>query len=129
MRIRAHHLLCMQGFQGYGYDRNFTAHIFEVIKNVKSCLDIKVEIIAECDVICFYCPNNKGKACQKELKIKKIDVYTLKKLDLREGTRGKVQDFLSLANARLRNISDVQDICGDCAWKEKCFWFISRDKQ
>lgn len=22
----------------------------------------------------------------------------------------------------LRNSSDIQDICEDCDWKEKCFW-------
>lgn len=61
-------------------------------------------------------------------KIKDIDMYVLKKLGLKEGTKGKAKDILTLVNTRLWNVSDIQNICGDCEWKEQCLWFISRSR-
>lgn len=130
LKIRAHHLLCIQGFQGYGYSHNFVANMTEVIKKVTDT-NLEVEIIAECDVICSCCPYNRKGMCQtydSAWKVKSMDVHVLEKLGLKEGTKGRIKDILYLVNTRLRNISDIQEICGDCDWKGKCLWFISRNK-
>lgn len=107
-------------------------NIAGVIKEIKLCPDLEVEIIDECDVICTRCPHNRGGVCQKSpdfaQKVREIDIHILRKLGLREGAKGKTQDFFTLVNTRLRNILDIQDICGDCDWKEKCLWFISRER-
>jgi len=130
-RIRAHHLLCIQGFQGYGYSRNFAANMSQVIKDLNSNPDMEVEVIDECDVICSQCPHNKEEICQKNpdsaLKAKDIDNRVLKKLGLKNGISGRARDYFSLVNKNLKNVLDVQDVCGDCDWKEKCLWFISRN--
>ncbi len=128
LKIRAHHLLCIQGFQGYGYSEDFVKNMIEIIKNIDS--NPESEIITECDIICSYCSHNVEGVCQKKpdsaQKVKNMDMRILRKLQLKDGIRGRVKDFLSLANTKFRNISAVQDICGDCDWKEKCLWFISR---
>lgn len=133
MRIRAHHLLCMQGFQGYGYNQEFVSNMAQAIKDMNSCPDLEVEIIVECDIICFHCPHNKAGVCQKRLdsaqKVRDMDMHVLRKLGIREGAKGKVKDILALVNTALKNISDIQDVCGDCEWKEKCLWFISRSQK
>jgi len=130
LKIRAHHLLCIQGFQGYGYSEDFAKNMIEIIKNIDSNPESK--IITECDIICSCCPHNVEGVCQKKpdsaQKVKDMDMRILRKLHLEDGIRDRVKGFLSLANTKLRNIFDVQDICGDCDWKEKCLWFISRDK-
>ncbi|MCD6490406.1 MAG: DUF1284 domain-containing protein [Thermodesulfobacterium sp.] len=130
LKIRAHHLLCIQGFQGYGYSKDFVKNMTEVIKNIDS--NPEVEIIAECDIICSCCPHNVGGVCQKELnsaqKVKDMDIQVLRKLNLKDGTRGRAKDFLLLVNTKLKNSLDVQDICGKCEWRKKCLWFISRGK-
>jgi hypothetical protein len=122
----------MQGFQGYGYNQNFVANIAQVIKDINSCSDLEVEIIVECDIICSYCPHNEGGVCQKQLdsaqKVRDIDRRVLRKLSLKEGAKGRAKDIFILVNTKLRSISDIQDVCGDCGWKEKCLWFTSRDK-
>jgi len=130
LKIRAHHLLCIQGFQGYGYNKDFVKNMSEVIKKID--LNPEVEIITECDVICSCCPHNIGGVCQKDFnsakKVKEMDMQVLRKLNLRSGARGRIKDFFSLANAKFKNSLDVQDICGDCEWRKKCLWFISRGK-
>ena len=30
LTLRGHHLLCLKGFQGYGYDENFVKNMIEV---------------------------------------------------------------------------------------------------
>jgi hypothetical protein len=57
-----------------------------------------------------------------------MDRRVLQHLDLKEGIKGRASDFISLARAKLRSISDIEDICGDCEWKEKCLWFASRSQ-
>ena len=131
-RIRAHHLLCIQGFQGYGYNRNFVANMLRILKDINPNSDLEIEIIDECDVICSQCPHNKEEICQKNpdsaLKVKCKDERVLRRLGLRKGISGRARDIFSLVNKKLKNIPDVQDICGDCDWKEKCLWFMRLKK-
>jgi len=63
MKIRAHHLLCIQGFQGYGYSEEFTENMSKVIQNLKSFPDHKIQITTCCDVLCACCPHNIGNKC------------------------------------------------------------------
>jgi hypothetical protein len=131
MKIRAHHLLCMQGFQGYGYNEDFSENMSKVIKNLKSSPEQKIKIVTECDVICLYCPHNKKEKCKNILSnwiIKRMDRKVLKKLGLEVGTNISAFSIFSLVNERFKTYSDIQDICGDCKWNEKCLWFISRSK-
>lgn len=132
IKIRAHHLLCIQGFQGYGYSQDFVDNMAMIIKNIDLNPDLEIEIILDWDVICSHCPHNVKGICQRRSdsaqKIKAMDVNVLRKLDLKEGARGRAKDFFYLVNMKLRNRSDIQDICGNCEWKEKCLWYISRGK-
>lgn len=122
IKIRAHHLLCMQGFQGHGYSKDFVINMSQVIKNLKSP-NREIEIIAECDAICLPCPHKKDGVCRKNpdspTEIKNIDMKVLKKLDLRKGGKIKAKDILTIIKTKLK-VNDIEDICGNCQWKEKC---------
>ncbi len=132
MKIRAHHLLCMQGFQGYGYSEDFSKNIAEVIQTLRSSPDQKIQIVTECDTICSCCPYNIKEICIKDPesheKIKQMDTKVLKKLGLSCGDTFEVGKIFSLTNKKLKSYTDVKKICGDCKWSEKCLWFISRSK-
>ncbi|HEX3014471.1 MAG TPA: DUF1284 domain-containing protein [Methanobacterium sp.] len=65
MKIRAHHLLCMQGFQGYGYSEDFSKNMAEIIEILQNFPKHKIEIIAGTDVICAFCPYNINGSCQE----------------------------------------------------------------
>lgn len=121
LKIRAHHLLCIQGFQGYGYNQGFVDNMKEVIKSISSNPDLEVEIIDECDVICSFCPYNEGGVCQKssDQKVKDMDMYILRRLGLRKGANGRAKDILHYVRGL-----NIQDICSDCEWKEKCLYFV-----
>ena len=105
IKIRAHHLLCMQGFQGYGYSQNFITNMAQVIKDLKSP-NQQIEIISECDVICSHCPHKKKGVCENNpgsaVKLENMDRQILKKLGLRKGERIKARDILTTIKTKLK---------------------------
>lgn len=116
----------MQGFQGYGYSEGFVTNMNKIIRDLNSSLEL--EIISECDVICSKCPNNKNEVCTKTadsaLKIKDMDRKVLRKLGLKESGKINFNDVLSLIKIKLKK-SDIDDICIDCDWKDKCLFIKS----
>lgn len=89
----------------------------------------QIELITDCDIICSLCPHNKNGVCEMSPKsdIKILDNLILDKLDLKEHTIMSSGYAFSLANNKLCTISNVEEICGDCNWKERCLWYLSRD--
>ena len=66
IKLRGHHLLCLSGFQGYGYDEDFTQNMSDI--NLKRKLsDTTVSLTDSPDDICAACPNLKGNICENEL--------------------------------------------------------------
>lgn len=127
--IRAHHLLCMQGFAGYGYSQDFVANMTRVVNDIKSQPGLKIKIVAQCDAICARCPHNKSGLCHKRSdsgsKVGQMDLLVLEKLGLSRGTIGAAEEIFATVNRILRSCRDVQDICGNCGWKDKCLWYDS----
>jgi hypothetical protein len=118
----------MQGFQGYGYSKDFVANMTQVVENIKSSPDVQIEIISECDAICSHCPHNKEDVCRKNpdslTRLKNIDAKVFKKLGLRKGEKIKAKDILPIIKTKLK-ASDIEDICRDCEWKAKCLLITS----
>ena len=124
LRIRAHHFLCMQGFQGYGYNGEFVGNMRSVIFKISSGAEPEAEVVSCCDVFCAACPYNKDGTCRKTQGFaKNMDRNVLKKLGIKEGTKIQVADVLYLVNTKMKSVSDVREICGGCEWQEECLWF------
>ena len=132
IRIRAHHLLCIQGFQGYGYGRDFIANMAGIAKRIRLDPDLEIQVTDTCDVICSRCPHNEREVCQKASdsaqRVGDLDHLVLEKLDLAGEAKGRARDLLARADARFKDRSDVEEVCGDCEWKQECLWFVSRRK-
>lgn len=124
IRIRAHHILCMQGFHGLGYSHEFIenmAKIIEEIRNNPSCL---IEIIVGVDSICEYCPHNSQGICNKESETNNIgymDSKILEKFDVKAGTVVTSSLISSMAMSLCRKT--VNELCGDCSWRNDCLYF------
>lgn len=131
VKIRAHHLLCLQGYQGYGYNREFERNLQEIVDFFQEIPDQKVEVVAENDIVCAKCPNGKDGFCQNDIedkmRIKSMDLMVLERLKMKPGVVEKMENLLILANQVLRRKGDATEICGQCQWREKCLWFIKRD--
>lgn len=127
LKIRAHHLCCIQGFQGYGYSPIFVSNLRAVISDIKAFPSRHLELISECDVICASCPGKRECTAQESAisrRIKSMDLVVMEKLRIKEGTIMKADEAFSLVNSQLANASDINDVCGTCKWRQKCLWYM-----
>ena len=129
MKIRAHHLLCMQGFQVYGYSEDFSENMAKIINRLNSNPEQGIEITTECDTICSCCPHNKKEKCKNLIvswMIKRVDKKVLKKIGLEAGISTSAETIFSLINEKFKTYEDVQEICRNCSWRKKCLWFLEK---
>ena len=96
--LRAHHILCIQGFRGKGYSEDFVSNMKEIIKHIESNKDMQIKIMNSPDYICLSCPNNRGQdkirrfeigktyedkgLCQNEKYIENLDNMVLEALKI-----------------------------------------------
>ena len=121
--LRGHHLLCLKGFQGYGYDEDFVENMAKVNSIRKQDFTI-ISLTDEADDLCSHCPNLKNNKCNSEEHnetIRQMDSEVLKKLD-----PSKEYDSIELFE-KIDEIFDskesVSEICFNCMWHEKCLFY------
>ena len=121
--LRGHHLLCLKGFQGYGYDDSFTENMTDV--NVKRKQPgTAVTLVSSPDDICRSCPNLINNMCENEkqnARIVNMDNAVLKNFDT-----SIEHDSVELFD-RIDDIfstkESVCEICFNCIWHEKCLFY------
>ena len=123
IRLRGHHLLCLQGFQGYGYSEDFVLNMVRINEMRKSA-DCTVTLTNEPDDICSACPNLKDNLCENKKQneiIVEMDNEVLSHLNM-----NNEDNSIDLFNevASIFNSSDsVENICNECKWAEKCLFY------
>ncbi|MCL2573590.1 MAG: DUF1284 domain-containing protein [Defluviitaleaceae bacterium] len=132
MKIRAHHLLCMQGFQGYGYNSDFVAHLGDIVAFLRANPGQIVQIVDICDDICDGCPHAHDKMCMKDDgadgRIKSMDKDVLAGIRVCENATMPFSQAIDLVNTAFKAQHDVEHICGNCGWHKECLWYISLEK-
>jgi hypothetical protein len=131
LKIRAHHLCCIQGFQGYGYSLAFVANLRAVISDIMAFPSRSLELISECDVICASCPSKRECTAQESTvsrRIRNMDLVVMDKLKIKEGTIMEAGKAFRLINSQLSNASDIEEVCGTCKWRQKCIWYMQDEK-
>ena len=121
--LRGHHLLCLQGFQGYGYSEDFTKNMTKINLARKSDATI-IHLTDSPDDICKSCPNLKNNICENELqnnKIVKMDREVLKKID--KAQEYNSQDLFGKISQIFNTKESVSKICFNCMWHEKCLFY------
>ena len=123
LTLRGHHLLCLKGFQGYGYDDKFTKNMTEVNLKRKE-KDTAVLLTNTPDDICKACPNLKNNICENKKqneRIIKMDNAVLEKLDKKDEYSSN--DLFKLIDEIFSSESSVSEICFQCKWQEKCLFY------
>ncbi|KAA5806948.1 DUF1284 domain-containing protein [Thermoanaerobacterium thermosaccharolyticum] len=120
MIIRGHHLLCMLGFKGLGYDEEFIKNMDKIVKKLKNDGDVFIKLVDNVDNICEQCPNNFSGVCKNEHhkdSIKEMDDAVLESIHIKPGESMKYSEIM--ANIKLFMTEDIMnDICRNCSWKE-----------
>lgn len=131
LKIRAHHLCCIQGFQGYGYSPAFVANMRAVISDLESLPSRPLKLVTECDAICVSCPSKRECTIQESIlsrRIRQMDLVVLDKLKIEDGSVINADEAFGLINSRINSSSDVEEVCGTCKWRQKCLWYMQAGK-
>ena len=130
IHIRAHHLLCLQGFQGKGYDSAFVANMSDIALRLQKEAALKFKIVDDTDEICAPCPHRDVRTCAKapdaDRCIRNIDSIILKKTGLSVGQIQNAKKSFQLVNTIFQAKDDIEKICGPCAWRGDCLWYSGR---
>lgn len=118
--IRPHHMLCLQFFEGKGYNDRFT----ENMSQVKTYLDNEnppVQIVQGADDICKGCPHRRGDICKDEQVIREHDKRVYEQV-CRLGTRAYWNDIKEEIENQIINPKKVKQVCVKCKWSDICFY-------
>ena len=121
--LRGHHLLCLKGFQGYGYDEAFVENMAE-INSKRKLKKTTITLTDSADDICKACPNLKNNLCKDMLhneNIVHMDREVLKKLDI-EKEHNSLELFEKIDNI-FNSQESVSKICFNCLWHDKCLFY------
>ena len=119
IKLRPHHALCAQFFEGKGYSDRFTKHMSSVLASLKST-DTVVMITSGCDCICAGCPNQINGVCTSDEKVKGIDRRAVNKMDLDFGANVRWSKLCGLAVQTIIRPGLLRDVCCGCEWIGLC---------
>ncbi len=123
IKLRGHHLLCLQGFQGYGYSEDFVLNMTR-INEMRKSKDCTVTLTNESDDICSACPNLKNNLCENKKQnetIVKMDNEVLSQLNM--NNEYKSIELFDEVESTFDSIDNVKNICNECKWSDKCLFY------
>ncbi len=118
IRLRPHHGLCLQFFQGKGYSERFTAHMGKVKAMAEDHGEIR--LTTGKDEICGHCPNLKNGVCITDDKVQRYDRQVLELCGLRGTETLSWEEFSLLIRQKILLAGRRADVCPDCQWEEIC---------
>ena len=120
MKLRPHHLLCLQKYTGKGYDEAFTAHMNGLLGRLAAHPEGAIQLTEGADDVCAACPHNAGGRCDSQEKVTRMDRGVLAALDFSYGQRDSWDALARRAAERVLSTEEFERICADCQWIELC---------
>ncbi len=118
--MRAHTLLCLQGFRGRGYSPAFVAEMGAVHATLQADPDTPVRVLTGPDRLCAACPNLGPRGCtlggpDHEAHMRAQDEAVLARLWL---TAGDVLPWSRVLQRIARHVGggDLPSLCTTCPW-------------
>jgi uncharacterized protein len=117
--LRAHHLLCLHGFRGLGYDDRFVQNMAEICQRVQAEPGPEIVVTNEPDDICECCPHVPGCSCDEgsdaEARAKALDQRVLDRIGAQAGQVFDRDDIMALIYTKIRP-EDLAVVCQECEW-------------
>jgi hypothetical protein len=125
--LRPHHLFCVLGFRGKGYNPEFTENMGRISKMVKADDRLPIKVCFGPDDICALCPHLKDGKCSwgeaGEEVVQEHDMALVRAFGLEEGKVVTTAKLLSV----LKSSKSVREVvfskCDSCPWKQDCGFF------
>ncbi len=121
IRLRAHHLMCVNGFKGHGYSAEYIKNFWKIFYELKNENPI-IEVVDGLDSICNPCPNKGDGICapngkSDEDRIQLLDRAYFKTLNLKPGQKLHWSEVLNLIKIKVSE-DDFNKNCEPCSWKK-----------
>ena len=120
MKLRPHHMLCIQKFTGHGYNEAFTAHMTSIVSKLRNSSGNRITITQGCDDLCEKCPHNLDGVCASLDKVALMDSMVLDICGLSYGDKILWTESARKARERIFKTDQFEGICGSCQWFELC---------
>ena len=117
IHLRAHHLICLQNFEGKGYSPEFVANLQCIVDNLKSHPDDPlIQIVDAEDDLCRHCPFYKKGKCTESKFVEQLDqaYRSLFPKNL------SYNQLVKITHEKLK-ISQFKAACKHCEWFQICF--------
>jgi uncharacterized protein len=120
IQLRAHTLLCLQGFRGLGYSREFVDNLSHIHEKLSRDPETLVEVLDSPDAVCAACPHRQLSGCtlngdQSEQDMREQDRKVMALLEIPAGSQWPWKEILHRIGTALTEAS-LPDICGGCRW-------------
>lgn len=131
-KMRPHHLLCANGFEGKGYSSAFVAGFAEIVAHLRrpGGAQTPLHIVQEADDICHPCPYRQGTGCATQEKITRLDQAHGRALGLKAG---HVLTWQEAQQRLVERVSETvfEEICHGCEWQKEgiCLQALRRLRQ
>ena len=119
IRLRPHHLLCLQKFVGEGYDGVFTKNLAKIVEFLSSNPETEITLIEGCDEVCASCPDKFEGVCTDGEKVIKLDSGVLDTCKLNYGISDSWKNLSGIAKEIFKT-DNFDKICGSCQWFNLC---------
>jgi len=120
IHLRGHHLLCLYGFRGLGYDEDFVRNMADLLQRLNRRPDQLVLVGETADDICQACPHLQNGGCAKrgeesEGSIRTHDDRILQRLGIEAGQVLPAWELFRKVE-RLISPEDLSGLCEGCQW-------------
>ena len=115
VRLRPHHLLCIQYYRGKGYDEAFVSNMNAIVGKLGETSDTWIRLVSGGDDVCACCPNY-SERCRSEEKVLRFDRNVKEMFTLKEDLY-RWEDLCRTVRTNLTDEKQRQ-ICSGCEWAE-----------
>lgn len=120
IRLRPHHGLCLQFFEGKGYSEGFVKNMSALASSFQK--DPGQPILLTCgpDFVCTCCPHCTGGGCDSGQKVLCYDSQVLSFCGLKDGDILPWQEFSRQVREKILSAKCLEEVCRGCQWLELC---------
>ena len=120
VKLRPHHLLCIQNFTGSGYDAAFTAHLTALVQSLRAHPETIVTLTNGADDLCAVCPHLHDGVCASAQKVAALDGNVCRVCGVMPGQTAAWSVFAEQAAEKILRTPEFHQICACCDWYPLC---------
>ena len=115
IRLRPHHLLCTQSYEGMGYSPDFIENMNKITDILRSMPDTKIQLVFTTDSLCASCPHMRSEdLCDSQDNVKTFDRRMIEEFGLEE-KEYIYSEITQTIDAQMTE-NRLRTICRGCSW-------------